>query len=161
MAGVPQSDLESRHLVLGTLDRPVPRHDDSHVVAKRRQGFRQTAGHIPETAYLGERIRLGGCEKDLHRDLGMDMRPGLKPASGTSFPETNSERNRPIDPVGAFAKDFSLDVHAEGRAGHSARSPPLRASHPSAVGPRPRPMAARRSMAPRGDGRMLSPPPPA
>ena len=75
MAGVPQSDRESRHLILGTLDRPVPRHDDSHVVAKRRQGFRQTAGHIAETAYLGEGIRLGGGEQDLHRNLGVDMRP--------------------------------------------------------------------------------------
>src|SRR5438876_136828 len=90
MAGVPQSDRESRHLLLGTLDRPVSRHDDSHVVAKRRQGFRQTAGHIAEAAYFGERICLGGCEQDLHRNLGVDMRPGLKPASGTSFPETNS-----------------------------------------------------------------------
>src|SRR5437016_5110646 len=90
MAGVPQSDRESRHLLLGTLDRPVSRHDDSHVVAKRCQGFRQTAGHIAEAAYFGERIRLGGCEQDLHRNLGVDMRPGLKPASGTSLPETNS-----------------------------------------------------------------------
>src|SRR3989440_399228 len=92
MAGVPQSDRESRHLLLGTLDRPVPRHDDSHVVAKRRQGFRQTAGHIAETAYLGEGIRLGGCEQDLHWNLEVDMRPGLKAASGTWFLETNSER---------------------------------------------------------------------
>src|SRR5256885_6947899 len=90
MADATQLDRESRHLLLGTLDRPVPRHDDSHVVAKRRQGFRQTAGHIAEAAYLGEGIRLGGGEQDLHRDLGVDMRPGLKPASGTSFPEINS-----------------------------------------------------------------------
>src|SRR5256885_7709788 len=159
MSGVPQSDRESRHLLLGTLDRTVPRHDDSHVVAERCQGFRQTAGHIAETAYLGEGIRLGGCEQDLHWNLGVDMRPGLKPAFGTSFLETNSERNRLIDPVGAFAKDFSFDVHAEGDAAHSARSPPFRASHSSAVGPRPRPMAAWRSLAPRGDGRVLSPAP--
>src|SRR5207245_6739709 len=36
------------------------------------------------------------------------------------------------DPFGhgrAFAKGFSLDVHAEGSAAHSARSPRLRASH--------------------------------
>src|SRR6266566_4717656 len=90
MADATQLDRESRHLLLGTLDRPVPRHDDSHVVAKRRQGLRQTAGHIPEASYLGEGIRLGGCEQDLHRNLRVDMRPGLKPASGTSFPETNS-----------------------------------------------------------------------
>src|SRR6266566_5493026 len=119
MADATQLDRESRHLLLGTLDRPVPRHDDSHVVAKRRQGLRQTAGHIAEASYLGEGIRLGGCEQDLHRNLGVDMRPGLKPASATSFPETNSERNRPIDPAGAFAKDFSLDVHAESDATHS------------------------------------------
>src|SRR2546421_13008025 len=92
MAGIPHSDLESRHFLLGTVDRPVPRHDDSHVVAKRRQGFRQTAGHIAETAYLGEGIRLGGCEQDLHWNLRVDMRLGLKPASGTWFLETNSER---------------------------------------------------------------------
>src|SRR5439155_26451384 len=40
-------------------------------------------------------------------------------------------RNRPIDPSGAFAKDFSLDGHAEANAAHSARSPPLRVSHRS------------------------------
>src|SRR6266705_4418091 len=106
-------------------------------MAKGRQGFRQTAGHIPETAHLGEGIRLGGCEQEPHRNLGVDMRPGLKPASGTSFSEANSERSRPIEPGGAFAKDFSLDVHADGDAAKEARSPPLRASHPSAVGPRP------------------------
>src|SRR5207245_7751040 len=128
------------------LDHAAPRHAEALGVANRRHISRQTAGHIAETAYLGEGIRRGGCEQDLHWNLGVDMRPGLKPASGTSFLETNSERNRPIDPVGTLAKDFSLDVHAEGRAAHSARSPPLRASHPSAVGPRPRPMAARRSM---------------
>src|SRR5437667_11720216 len=116
MAGVPQSDRESRHLPLGTLDRPVSRHDDSHVVAKRCQGFRQTAGHIAEAAYFGERIRLGGCEQDLHRNLGVDMRPGFKPASGTSFPETNSGEKSSDRSVRSFAKDFSIDGHAEANA---------------------------------------------
>src|SRR5207245_3459299 len=60
------------------------------------------------------------------------------------------------DPFGhgrAFAKGFSLEVHAEGSDDHSARSHRLRASQPSTVGPRQWSLAATGEVARRCDGR--------
>src|SRR5207249_4721138 len=111
---VAQPDRESCDLLVGAPDRPIPWQDDPHIVAEGFQGLRQTAGHIAQTAHLGEGIRLGRREENLHRNLGVDRRPLLKPASGAPL----SSRLPPgrSDPFGhgrAFAKGFSLDVHAE------------------------------------------------
>src|SRR2546427_4354416 len=120
-------------------------------------------GKLPATSPRPPTLARGYASAEANRifigisgwTCGLDL--NLRPERRS--PRSIPWRNRPIDPAGAFAKDFSLDVHAEADAARSARSPPLRVSHPSAMGPRPRPMAARRSMAPRGDGRVLSPPP--
>src|SRR5437870_5269986 len=158
---VPQPDRESCDLLVGALDRPIPWQDDPHVVAEGFQGLRQTAGPSPRPPTLArgyasadaKRIFIGISEWTDGRYLNLRLArlsPRLPPG-----------RSDLLGHGRAFAKGFSLDVHAEGSAAHSAWSPRLRASHPSTVGPRPWSLAARGSVALRGHGRVLSPDPPA
>src|SRR5256712_309256 len=103
---VAQPDRESCDLFAGALDRPIPWQDDPHVVAEGFQGFRQTAGHIAQTAHLGEGIRLGRREENLHRNLGVDRRPLLKPASGAPFSAAPTWEKRSIRSRTSFREGF-------------------------------------------------------
>src|SRR2546422_25747 len=103
---VAQPDRESCDLFVGALDRPIPWQDDPHVVAEGFQGFRQTAGHIAQTAYLGEGIRLGRREENLHRNLGVDRRPLLKPASSAPFYAARTWEKRSIRSRTSFREGF-------------------------------------------------------
>src|SRR3989475_12724 len=103
---VAQPDRESCDLLVGALDRPIPWQDDPHIVAEGFQGLRQTAGHIAQTAHLGEGIRLGRREENLHRNLGVDRRPLLKPASGAPFSAAPTWEKRSIRSRTSFREGF-------------------------------------------------------
>src|SRR2546428_315274 len=103
---VAQPDRESCDLLVGALNRPIPWQDDPHVVAEGFQGLRQTAGHIAQTAHLGEGIRLGRREENLHRNLGVDRRPLLKPASGAPFSAAPTWEKRSIRSRTSFREGF-------------------------------------------------------
>src|SRR5213592_4896046 len=59
LARGPEFDGEPGYVYERVLDHSVSRKDDSHIVAKRPQGFRQTSRDISEAAHFGQRIGLG------------------------------------------------------------------------------------------------------
>src|SRR5207245_8843104 len=103
---VGKPDVASCGLLAGGMSRPLPRRYAPHVVSKCFQGLRQTAGHIAQTAQLGEGIRLGRREENLHRNLEVDRRPLLKPASGAPFSAAPTWEKRSIRSRTSFREGF-------------------------------------------------------